>query len=77
MRLVVGEERWEAPDPQSNLLKNWDGTELHRTITCMVLMTSVHLADYHDESRGSGSDALEIMCGIRNHNTVNKKSCIS
>ncbi|GFW15290.1 uncharacterized protein TNCV_3739941 [Trichonephila clavipes] len=38
MRLVKGEERWEAPDsPQSVLPQNWDETELNRSVTCMVL----------------------------------------
>ncbi|GFU85966.1 cullin-4A [Trichonephila clavipes] len=38
VRLVVGDERWEAPySPQGVLPQNWGGTELNRTITCIVL----------------------------------------
>ncbi|GFV69694.1 uncharacterized protein TNCV_4508071 [Trichonephila clavipes] len=38
VRLEDGEERWEAPDPPEGVLpQNWGGTELNRTVTCMVL----------------------------------------
>ncbi|GFT89882.1 uncharacterized protein TNCV_1666061 [Trichonephila clavipes] len=38
VRLVEGEERWEAPSYSQGLLPlNWDGTEQNRTITCMLL----------------------------------------
>ncbi|GFW40631.1 uncharacterized protein TNCV_4824671 [Trichonephila clavipes] len=38
IRLVDGEERWEAPEqPQGVLPRNWGGTEQNRTVTCMVL----------------------------------------
>ncbi|GFY32098.1 uncharacterized protein TNCV_2622351 [Trichonephila clavipes] len=38
VRVVEGEERWEASDhPQSILPRNWGGTEPNRTVTCMVL----------------------------------------
>ncbi|GFU44426.1 uncharacterized protein TNCV_1505591 [Trichonephila clavipes] len=37
MRLVAGDERWEvSTHPQGFLPQNWGGTELNRTITCMV-----------------------------------------
>ncbi|GFW99804.1 uncharacterized protein TNCV_3420331 [Trichonephila clavipes] len=42
VRLVEGEERWEASDhPQSVLPLNWGGIEPNRTVTCMVLTTGV------------------------------------
>ncbi|GFW75775.1 hypothetical protein TNCV_4429581 [Trichonephila clavipes] len=38
VRLVEGEERWEAPDHLQGVLpQNWDGTESNRAVTCMVL----------------------------------------
>ncbi|GFX27987.1 uncharacterized protein TNCV_773711 [Trichonephila clavipes] len=38
MRLMEGEERWEAFDhPQGVFPLNWGGTEPNRTVTCMVL----------------------------------------
>ncbi|GFY13939.1 uncharacterized protein TNCV_1296001 [Trichonephila clavipes] len=57
VRLVEGEERWEATDhPQGPLPQNWGETELNRSITCMVLKATDnnrrHLAIYHDEFRG-------------------------
>ncbi|GFX53490.1 hypothetical protein TNCV_4652761 [Trichonephila clavipes] len=57
VRLVEGEERWEAPDhPQGVLSLNWDETELNRSVTCMVLKALAndrcHLALCHDEFRG-------------------------
>ncbi|GFW45848.1 uncharacterized protein TNCV_4495681 [Trichonephila clavipes] len=37
VRLVEGEERWEASDhPQSVLPLNWDGIEPNRIVTCIV-----------------------------------------
>ncbi|GFT92894.1 uncharacterized protein TNCV_740541 [Trichonephila clavipes] len=40
VRLVEGEERWEAPNhPQGVLPQNWGGTQQNRTVTCMVLKT--------------------------------------
>ncbi|GFV10715.1 uncharacterized protein TNCV_1755541 [Trichonephila clavipes] len=43
VRLVEGEERWEAPDhPQSVLPQNWSGTELNRSVTCMVLKATAN-----------------------------------
>ncbi|GFV32764.1 uncharacterized protein TNCV_3312451 [Trichonephila clavipes] len=36
VRLVEGEERWEALDHP----KNWGGIELNRTFTCMLLKAS-------------------------------------
>ncbi|GFT47529.1 hypothetical protein TNCV_3750511 [Trichonephila clavipes] len=36
VRLVEGEERWEAPDHlQGALPQNWGRTQLKRTVTCM------------------------------------------
>ncbi|GFY34578.1 uncharacterized protein TNCV_1372681 [Trichonephila clavipes] len=57
VRLVEGEERWEASDhPQGVLLLNLGETELNRSATCMVLKATAnerrHLALYHDEFRG-------------------------
>ncbi|GFW32375.1 uncharacterized protein TNCV_675341 [Trichonephila clavipes] len=57
VRLVEGEERWEALDhPQSVLPLNWGETELNRSVTCMVLKATAndrrHLAHCHDEFRG-------------------------
>ncbi|GFU18429.1 uncharacterized protein TNCV_1981061 [Trichonephila clavipes] len=38
VRLVEGEERWEAPDHHQGVLPcNWGGSEQNRTVTCMVL----------------------------------------
>ncbi|GFT00245.1 transposable element Tc1 transposase [Trichonephila clavipes] len=38
VRLVEGEERWEAPDHfQGVILLNWGETELNRSVACMVL----------------------------------------
>ncbi|GFW24524.1 hypothetical protein TNCV_2403891 [Trichonephila clavipes] len=38
VRLMEGEERWEAPDyPQGVLQQNWGGTKQNRTVTYMVL----------------------------------------
>ncbi|GFT05546.1 hypothetical protein TNCV_3160251 [Trichonephila clavipes] len=38
VRLVKGEERWEAPDhPQGVLPHNWGEVEPNNTITCLVL----------------------------------------
>ncbi|GFX45290.1 hypothetical protein TNCV_2095751 [Trichonephila clavipes] len=35
---AIGQERWEAPDPLPAVLsQNWGGTEINRTVTCMVL----------------------------------------
>ncbi|GFX74591.1 uncharacterized protein TNCV_1158081 [Trichonephila clavipes] len=57
VRLVEGEERWEAPDhPQGVLPLNWGETELKRSVICMVLKATAndrrHLALNHDEFRG-------------------------
>ncbi|GFW23986.1 hypothetical protein TNCV_4950321 [Trichonephila clavipes] len=42
VRLVEGKERWESPDrPQAILPQNWGGTELKRTVTCMVLKATI------------------------------------
>ncbi|GFT30855.1 RNase H domain-containing protein [Trichonephila clavipes] len=62
VRLVKGEERWEASDhPQSVLPLNWGGIEPNRTVTvtCMVLKPTAndrrHLDLCHDEFRGPRS----------------------
>ncbi|GFU07884.1 uncharacterized protein TNCV_3551931 [Trichonephila clavipes] len=57
VRLVKGEERWEASDhPQGVLPLNWGETELNRSITFMVLKATAndgrHLALCCDEFRG-------------------------
>ncbi|GFV09862.1 uncharacterized protein TNCV_2599161 [Trichonephila clavipes] len=54
VRLVEGEERWEAPDhPQGVFPQNWGETELNRSVTCMLLKSMAndkhHLALCHDE----------------------------
>ncbi|GFT18064.1 uncharacterized protein TNCV_423311 [Trichonephila clavipes] len=61
VRLVQGEERWEASDqPQSVLPLNWGGTEPNRTVTCMVL-------------KAAANDRRHCLCrsgGISNNNNV-------
>ncbi|GFT23324.1 uncharacterized protein TNCV_2016181 [Trichonephila clavipes] len=57
VRMVEGEERWEATDhPQGVLPQNWGKIELNCSVTCMVLKATAndrrHLAFYHDEFRG-------------------------
>ncbi|GFW67225.1 hypothetical protein TNCV_2698351 [Trichonephila clavipes] len=57
LRLVEGEERWEALDLQSVLPQNWAGTEQNRTVTCMVLKANINdtrknLALSRNEFRG-------------------------
>ncbi|GFT28826.1 uncharacterized protein TNCV_3585431 [Trichonephila clavipes] len=54
VKLVEGEERWEAPNhPQGVLSLNWGETELNRSVTSMVLKARAndrrHLALSHDE----------------------------
>ncbi|GFX72187.1 uncharacterized protein TNCV_1954631 [Trichonephila clavipes] len=75
VRLVEGEERWEASDhPQSVLSLNWGGIEPNRTVTCMVLKATAndkrHLALCHDEFRGPRS-GLCRPGGISNNNNNN------
>ncbi|GFV73763.1 uncharacterized protein TNCV_3549121 [Trichonephila clavipes] len=58
VRLVGGEERWEAPDhSQCVLPQNWVETEINHSVTCMVPKATAndrrHLALFHDEFRGS------------------------
>ncbi|GFS80475.1 uncharacterized protein TNCV_3448741 [Trichonephila clavipes] len=60
VRLVVGDERWEAPDPLRGVLsQNWGGTEKNRSVTCVALKATAndrrHLALCHDEFRGPWS----------------------
>ncbi|GFV03745.1 cullin-4A [Trichonephila clavipes] len=57
VRLVEGEERWEAPDHLQGVLPlNWGETELNCSVTCMVLKATAnnrrHLALCHDEFHG-------------------------
>ncbi|GFS68862.1 uncharacterized protein TNCV_409381 [Trichonephila clavipes] len=57
VRLVEGEERWEAPDhPERVLPQNWGETELNSSVTCIVLKATAndrrHLALCHDEIHG-------------------------
>ncbi|GFW35938.1 uncharacterized protein TNCV_1927671 [Trichonephila clavipes] len=70
VRLVEGEEKWEASDhPRSVLPLNWGGIESNRTVTCMVLKAMAndrcHLALCHDEFRGSRSG----LCRSDQHHT--------
>ncbi|GFU86342.1 uncharacterized protein TNCV_2116951 [Trichonephila clavipes] len=64
VRLVEGEQKWEAPDSQGVLRQNWGGNELNLTVTTwcsrLLLTTGVHLALCHDEFQGHGSDKVEI-----------------
>ncbi|GFT43141.1 uncharacterized protein TNCV_5119921 [Trichonephila clavipes] len=60
VRLVEGEERWEASDhPRCVLPLNWGGIKPNRTVTCMVLKATAndrrHLTRCHDEFRGPRS----------------------
>ncbi|GFV41512.1 uncharacterized protein TNCV_3626641 [Trichonephila clavipes] len=57
VRLVEGEERWEAPDHDLGVLpQNWGQTELNRAVPCMVFKATAndrcHLVLCHDEFRG-------------------------
>ncbi|GFU63834.1 uncharacterized protein TNCV_3496461 [Trichonephila clavipes] len=58
VRLVKGEERWEAPDlPQGVLSQNWGGTDQNCTVPCMVLKATANderknLAPCYDKFRG-------------------------
>ncbi|GFX11383.1 uncharacterized protein TNCV_2804441 [Trichonephila clavipes] len=57
VRLVEGEERWEAPDhPQGVFPLNWGETELNHSVTCMMHKATAndrrHLALCYDEFRG-------------------------
>ncbi|GFU40381.1 uncharacterized protein TNCV_4255591 [Trichonephila clavipes] len=56
VRLVELEEKWKAPDhPQVVIPQKWAGTEVKRSVTCMVLKATAndrrHLAICHDEFR--------------------------
>ncbi|GFV58163.1 hypothetical protein TNCV_687701 [Trichonephila clavipes] len=42
VRLADGEERREALDPQDVFSLNWDGIELNRTVTCIVLKATAN-----------------------------------
>ncbi|GFX20051.1 uncharacterized protein TNCV_1436111 [Trichonephila clavipes] len=76
MRLVEGEERWEASDyPEDVLPLKWGGTEPNCTAACMVLKATAndrrHLALSHDEFRGPRS-ALCRSGGISSNNIALK-----
>ncbi|GFX30548.1 uncharacterized protein TNCV_3461991 [Trichonephila clavipes] len=73
MRLVKGEERWEASDhPHSVLPLNWNGIEPNCTVTCMLLKATAndrrHLALSHDEFCGPRSGFCRSG-GISNNNS--------
>ncbi|GFU37626.1 uncharacterized protein TNCV_4275241 [Trichonephila clavipes] len=75
VRLVEGEERWEASShPKSVLPRNCRGTELNRTAICRVLKATTndrrHLALCHDEFRGSRSGLCRLG-GISNNTKTN------
>ncbi|GFU71984.1 uncharacterized protein TNCV_2999671 [Trichonephila clavipes] len=59
VRLVKGEERWEAPNhSQRELPQIWGGTEPNHTVTCIVLKAKANdrckiLVFSQDEFRGS------------------------
>ncbi|GFX84431.1 uncharacterized protein TNCV_1602241 [Trichonephila clavipes] len=57
VRLVEGEERWQAPASQGVLPQNGCETELNRSVTCMVLKATDndrhHLTLCLDEFRES------------------------
>ncbi|GFU20407.1 cullin-4A [Trichonephila clavipes] len=57
VRLREGEGRWEAPDHSQGVLsQNWAGTDLNRSVTCMVLKATAndvrHLDLCHDKFCG-------------------------
>ncbi|GFX85005.1 uncharacterized protein TNCV_4998341 [Trichonephila clavipes] len=57
VRLVEGEESWEAPDHRQGVLPlNWGEPELNHSVICMVLKATAndrhHSALCHDEFRG-------------------------
>ncbi|GFU40111.1 uncharacterized protein TNCV_3767761 [Trichonephila clavipes] len=76
VRLVEGEEKWEASNqPQSVLPLNWGGIEPNRTVACMMPKATAndrcHLALCHDEFRGPLSDLCRSS-GISNNNNALK-----
>ncbi|GFW80962.1 hypothetical protein TNCV_3780411 [Trichonephila clavipes] len=66
MRWMEGKESSEALDPPGCSPSKWGGTDLNRTVNCMVLKakprltTGEYLALCQDEFRGPGSDTVEI-----------------
>ncbi|GFS91802.1 hypothetical protein TNCV_2531251 [Trichonephila clavipes] len=63
VRLVEGEESWEASDyPQEVLPESWGETELKIVLWCSRLrkMTGIHLAPCRDDFHYPGSDAVKI-----------------
>ncbi|GFW80422.1 uncharacterized protein TNCV_2945541 [Trichonephila clavipes] len=73
MRLVEGEERWEAPDPPGDLPQNWGENEPNRIVTCMVLKATdndkCHLTFCLEEFRGPRSGFCRSG-GINNKKTI-------
>ncbi|GFV59283.1 uncharacterized protein TNCV_2340241 [Trichonephila clavipes] len=71
----MGRRGWEAPDhPQDVLPQNWGGTELKRSVTCMVLKATANdrhrLSLFHEEFRVVLGSGLCRSGGISNNNTV-------
>ncbi|GFS98792.1 cullin-4A [Trichonephila clavipes] len=65
VRLMEGEERWEAPDPSQGVLpQNWGETEPNCTATCTVLKATANdrrtSSLLLDDFPGPGYDAVEI-----------------
>ncbi|GFV73094.1 formin-1 [Trichonephila clavipes] len=61
VRLVEGEEMWEAPGhPQGFLPVNWSGTEQNRTVTCMVLKAKANNRRNRNRGQADGF-GLEIL----------------
>ncbi|GFU57745.1 uncharacterized protein TNCV_3638951 [Trichonephila clavipes] len=57
VRLVEGDERWEASNhPQGVLFQKWGETKLNRSVACMVLKATAndrrHSALSYDEFHG-------------------------
>ncbi|GFW90261.1 uncharacterized protein TNCV_2121281 [Trichonephila clavipes] len=43
VRLMAGDERWEATDtPQGVVSRNWGRTERNHTVTCMTLKATAN-----------------------------------
>ncbi|GFW82333.1 uncharacterized protein TNCV_3818141 [Trichonephila clavipes] len=73
VRLVEGEERWEASDhPQSVLPLNWGVIEPNSAVTSTVIKATAndrhHLALCHDEYRGPRSGLCRSGGGVCNNN---------
>ncbi|GFV95757.1 uncharacterized protein TNCV_1728071 [Trichonephila clavipes] len=75
LRLVEGEERWEALDHLQGILpQNWGGTKQNRTVTCMVPKAKAndrcHLVLCQDEFRGPRSSLCRSSGISNNNNTI-------